>query len=144
MRTVTSLPYFLRWIDCHISLAVGHMELRGAPLLLISDKRHLLNMGKIHQSIGSGGIESMTLLKKRSALITTTKWTVWLKLAPRKCWHDIKSVTGQDTFEKREWYHQFLSDVITSSAELATQITLKCITQEPLMPARSQPKLRPT
>ena len=99
-------------------------------------------MGKIHQSIGSGGIESMVLLKKRSALITTKKWTVWLKLTPRNVGM-TSNPPGQDTFGKREWYHQFLSDVITSPAELATQITLKCITQEPLMPAQTQPNVVP-
>ena len=98
---VTSLPNFLGWIDYHISLAVGRVELRGAPLLLISDKRHLLNMGNIHQSIGSGGIESMALLKKRSALITLiTKWTVWLKLTPRNVGM-TSNPPGQDTFGKR-------------------------------------------
>ena len=43
---------------------------------------------------------------------------------PKKWWHDIKSLTRQDTFGKREWYHQFLSEVITSPAELATQINV--------------------
>ena len=83
-------------------------------------------------------------IKKAKRSYYNNKVDGWLKLTPKKCWHDIKSLTGQDTFGKREWYHQFLSDVITSPAELATQITLKCTTQEPLMPARSQPKLRPT
>ena len=47
-------------------------------------------------------------------------------------WHDIKSLRGEDTFGKRECYHQFLSDVITSPAELATQINVffTGITQE--------------
>lgn len=35
----------------------------------------------------------------------------------------MKSLTGQDTSSKQEWCHQFLSDVITSPAELATQIS---------------------
>ena len=85
----------------------------------------------------------MALLKKRSALITlTTKWTVWLKLTPRNVGM-TSNQPGQDTFGKREWYHQFLKDVITSPAELATQITLKCITQEPLMPAQTPPNAVP-
>ena len=37
---------------------------------------------------------------------------------PQKWWQEIKSLTGQDTSGKQEWYHQFLSDVITSPAEL--------------------------
>ena len=40
-------------------------------------------MGKIHQSIDYGGIESITLLKQRSALIITTKLTAWLKLTQK-------------------------------------------------------------
>ena len=43
---------------------------------------------------------------------------------PKKWRHDIKSLTGQDTFGKREWYHQSLSDLITSPAELPTQINV--------------------
>ena len=93
-------------------------------LWLRSDKQHLLNIGKIHQSIGLGGIESMALLKRRSANTTTTLQHGLAKTDPKKWWHDIKSLTRQDTFGKREWYHQFLSDVITSPAELATQINV--------------------
>ena len=66
---------------------------------------------------------------------------------PKKWWKDIKSLTGQDTFSKQEWYHQFLNDVITSPAELATQINdfFTSITQEfePLMPAQTPPNVIP-
>ena len=66
---------------------------------------------------------------------------------PKKWWHDIKSLTGQDTFGKREWYHQFLSDLITSPAELPTQINVffTSIIQEfePLMPAQTPPNVVP-
>ena len=41
---------------------------------------------------------------------------------PKKWWKDIKSLTGQVTSGKHEWYHQFLSDVITSPAQPPTQI----------------------
>ena len=40
----------------------------------------------------------------------------------KKWWKDIKSLTGQNTSSKQQWYHQFLSDVIISPAELVTQI----------------------
>ena len=33
---------------------------------------------------------------------------------PKKWWQDIKSLTGQDTFSKQEWHHQFLNDTINS------------------------------
>ena len=66
---------------------------------------------------------------------------------PQKWWQEIKSLTGQDTSGKQEWYHQFLSDVITSPAELATQINVffTSITQEfePLMPAQTPPNVIP-
>ena len=41
---------------------------------------------------------------------------------PKKRWQDIKSLTGQDTFSKQEWHHQFLNDTINSPVLLAAQI----------------------
>ena len=41
---------------------------------------------------------------------------------PKKWWQDIKSLTGQDTFSKQEWHHQFLNDTINSPVLLAAQI----------------------
>ena len=65
----------------------------------------------------------------------------------KKWWKDIKALTGQDTSGKHIWYHQFLSDVITGPAELATQINdfFTRITQEfePLMPAQTPPNVIP-
>ena len=105
-------------------------------------------MGRIHQIISSGGIKSKVLLKQRSVLITLSNKVDGLaETNPKKWWKDIKSLTGQDTPGKQEWYHQFLSDVITSPAELATQINdfFTSITQEiePLIPAQTPPNAIP-
>ena len=43
---------------------------------------------------------------------------------PKKWWQHIKSLTGQDVSGKQERHYQFLSDVITSPAELATEINV--------------------
>ena len=116
-------------------------------LWLRSDKHHLLNIGKIYQSIGLGGIESIAIKSaKRSHY--NNKVDGLAETNPKKWWHEIKSLIGQDTFGKREWYHQFLSDVITSPAELATQIYVffTSITHEfePLMPAQTPPNVVPS
>ena len=66
----------------------------------------------------------------------------------KKWWCDIKSLAGHDTPGKREWNHQFISDVITSPAELARlklMYFFTGITQEfePLIPAQTPPNVVP-
>lgn len=65
----------------------------------------------------------------------------------KKWWKDIKSLTRQVTSGKHEWYHQFLSNIITSPAELATQINdfFTSITEEfePLTPIQTLPNVIP-
>ena len=67
---------------------------------------------------------------------------------PKKWWQDIKSLTGQDTSGTQEWYHQFLGDVITSPAELATRVNVffTSITWEfvPLKPVQTPPSVIPS
>ena len=41
---------------------------------------------------------------------------------PKKWWQDMKSLTGQDTFSKQEWHHQFLNVTINNRVLLAAQI----------------------
>ena len=79
----------------------------GSQCQATSDKRHLLNMGKIHQSIGSGGNRVHgARLKRPGVLIYNNKVDGLAETNPKKWRNDIKSLRGQDTFGKREWYHQ--------------------------------------
>lgn len=64
---------------------------------------------------------------------------------PKKWWQDIKSLTGQDTFSKQEWHHQFLNDTINSPVLLAAQINdfFSSITDEfePLTQVQTPPNV---
>ena len=66
----------------------------------------------------------------------------------KKWWKDIKSLTGQLSLSKQQWYHQFLNDVITSPAELATQVNnfFTGLTEQfdPLTPVQTPPNVIPS
>ena len=65
----------------------------------------------------------------------------------KKWWQQIKSLTGQLAPNKQAWYHQFLNDGISDTADLASKINdfFVSITEhfDPLLPVKSSPNVIP-